>query len=64
VKFLVDCLSRAAAHSTEGSIHFVFMDWRHIDEIIAAGKQVYSELKNLVVWVKTNAAFADQTPMS
>jgi DNA modification methylase len=31
------------------------MDWRHSDEMLAAGKQVYAELKNLVVWVKTNA---------
>jgi DNA modification methylase len=31
------------------------MDWRHCGEILAAGEQVYSELKNLVVWVKTNA---------
>ena len=31
------------------------MDWRHLDEISAAGKEVYSELKNLVVWTKTNA---------
>ena len=31
------------------------MDWRHLDEILEAGKKVYSELKNLVVWAKTNA---------
>ena len=28
------------------------MDWRHIDEISSAGKEVYSELKNLAVWTK------------
>jgi DNA modification methylase len=31
------------------------MDWRHIEEILEAGNQVYSEQKNLVVWNKTNA---------
>lgn len=31
------------------------MDWRHIKEILTAGSAVYSELKNVVVWVKTNA---------
>jgi DNA modification methylase len=31
------------------------MDWRHIDELSAAGRAVYSELKNLIVWAKTNA---------
>jgi DNA modification methylase len=55
VRFLTDCLSLAAKHSADGSIHFVFMDWRHCREMLAAGEQVYAELKNLVVWVKTNA---------
>jgi DNA modification methylase len=31
------------------------MDWRHADELIAAGRAVYSELKNIAVWVKSNA---------
>jgi DNA modification methylase len=54
-RFLVDSLSLAAKHSADGSIHFIFMDWRHCGEMLAAGKEVYAELKNLVVWVKTNA---------
>jgi DNA modification methylase len=55
IRFLADCLSLAAKHSAPGSIHFVCMDWRHIGEMLAAGDQVYAELKNLVVWAKTNA---------
>jgi DNA modification methylase len=55
IKFLVDALAPAAAHSMEGSIHFVCMDWRHAPELHAAGEQVYTELKNICVWVKTNA---------
>ena len=31
------------------------MDWRHIGEMLAAGRTVYSELKNLCVWNKSNA---------
>ena len=31
------------------------MDWRHLEEILEAGRKVYSELKNLFVWAKTNA---------
>ena len=53
--FLVDSLSLAAKHSINGSIHLVCMDWRHIGELLAAGGKVYHELKNLVVWVKSNA---------
>ena len=30
------------------------MDWRHLGEVVAAGKSAYSELKNLCVWAKTN----------
>jgi DNA modification methylase len=30
------------------------MDWRHMGELLTAGKQVFSELKNLCVWNKTN----------
>jgi DNA modification methylase len=48
-------LSLAAKRSVNGAIHFVFMDWRHLGELLAAGSTVYSELKNVVVWVKTNA---------
>jgi hypothetical protein len=55
VRFLVAALSLAAKHSVNGAIHFVFMDWRHLREILAAGEEVYGELKNLVVWAKTNA---------
>jgi hypothetical protein len=31
------------------------MDWRHADELLAAGRDIYSELKNIVVWVESNA---------
>lgn len=54
-KFLKGTLSNAAKHSLEAAIHYVCMDWRHLEEVITAGKAVYSELKNVVVWHKTNA---------
>jgi DNA modification methylase len=53
--FLEQAFRQLAAHTTDGSIHQIFMDWRHLEEMIAAGRQVYSELKNLIVWVKSNA---------
>lgn len=40
--------------SQSGSIHFVFMDWRHLAEITAAGQRAFTELKNLIVWAKDN----------
>jgi DNA modification methylase len=38
----------------DGAIAFVCMDWRHMGELLSAGSQVFTELKNLVVWNKTN----------
>ena len=52
--FLQQALAPLAAHSVEGSIHYVCMDWRHLPEILAAGEAVFTELKNLIVWVKDN----------
>lgn len=52
--FLEAAFRNLAANSTDGSIHMVFMDWRHMAEVQEAGAAVYSELKNLIVWVKDN----------
>ena len=38
----------------EGSIHFIFMDWRQLHELITAGRESYTELKAICVWNKTN----------
>jgi DNA modification methylase len=54
-KFLEESLGLLAEHSVDGAIHFVCSDWRHLDEMLAAGRRIYRELKNLVVWNKTNA---------
>jgi DNA modification methylase len=55
IQFLEQALGLTAQHSSDGSIHYVCMDWKHIGELLAAGERVYSELKNLIVWAKTNA---------
>jgi DNA modification methylase len=52
--FLRRSFENMARHSLDGAIHFVCMDWRHMAEMLEAGKTVYSELKNLIVWVKDN----------
>jgi DNA modification methylase len=53
--FLVDTLGACARVSRDGAVHFVCMDWRHLDEVSAAGTAVYGELLNLCVWNKSNA---------
>jgi DNA modification methylase len=52
--FLARVFSELVAHSVDGSLHYVFMDWRHAKEILAAGDETYSELKALCVWTKDN----------
>ena len=46
-EFLTDVFGCLAGNTTAGSIHYTFMDWRHVDEMMAAGKNAYTELKNL-----------------
>ncbi|MEW4466339.1 DNA methyltransferase [Parasphingorhabdus sp. JC815] len=53
-QFLIDTLKPAANAVKDGAIAFVCMDWRHMSEILAAGKAVFDEMKNLVVWAKSN----------
>jgi DNA modification methylase len=55
IEFLQETLGAAAAVSRDGALHYVCMDWRHIGELFRAGRQVYGETINLVVWVKSNA---------
>lgn len=52
--FLRTAFQNLCAHSIDGAIHYVCMDWRHMGEMLAASEGVYSELKNLIVWVKDN----------
>jgi DNA modification methylase len=53
--FLQTVFDRLAENTIDGSIHDICMDWRHMPEMLAAGRKVYSELKNLCVWNKSNA---------
>ena len=52
--FLRTSFEQLANYSSDASIHFVCMDWRHLGELLAAGNSIYAELKNLCVWNKDN----------
>ena len=47
--FLSQGCRNLAAFSVDGSIHFICMDWRHVAELLAAGCDVYGELRNLCI---------------
>lgn len=51
--FLETSLGLAAARCRDGAIAYVCMDWRHMDELLVAGRRVFSALKNLCVWNKS-----------
>jgi DNA modification methylase len=53
-QFLRTAFRNLVGHSAEGAIHFVCMDWRHLNEIMQAGEETYTDLKNLIVWAKDN----------
>ena len=50
--FLKTVFKNVSAFSTDGSLQYWFMDWRHCKEIITAGESVFSQLKNIAVWNK------------
>ena len=53
--FLTSAFRNAAEVSVDGAVHFQCMDWRHIEEMMAAGRSVYSDLLNMCVWAKDTA---------
>jgi len=53
--FLRTAFTNLEAASVDGSLHYLCMDWRHMDEMLAAGRQVYRDLKNVCVWAKDSA---------
>ncbi len=53
--FLATSLRHLAAFSAGGGLLYVCIDWRHIGELLAAGREADARLENLCVWVKDNA---------
>jgi hypothetical protein len=51
--FLKQTLGVCASVSRDGAVHFVCMDWRHMDDVSAIGKAVYGDLLNVCVWNKS-----------
>jgi DNA methylase len=54
-KFLRSFLAAAIKHVAAGALLYIFMDWRHCAEIQIAATELGLELKNVCIWVKSNA---------
>jgi DNA modification methylase len=52
--FLTTSLMAMSAHSTSGALIYACMDWRHMGEMLSAGRSSGCELLNLCVWAKSN----------
>lgn len=55
IDFLVKSLRPAIAFLEPGGVGFIFMDWRHLREILDAFHHLGVDVINLAVWVKTAA---------
>ncbi len=55
ITFLKTSLSQLTRVSKDGALHYIIMDWRHINELQAATKKLYDSMINLCVWAKSNA---------
>ena len=53
--FLTAVFAQLGRNTVDGALHFICMDWRHLTELLSAARSVYTELKNLCVWMKDNA---------
>lgn len=54
VTFLQTVFEKLVSFSSDGSMHFICMDWRHTFELLSAARAAYDELKNICVWNKSN----------
>jgi DNA modification methylase len=55
IAFLLCTLGNLARFCRNGAIAYGCIDWRHLWEMLAAGEEVFTELKNICVWNKNNA---------
>jgi DNA modification methylase len=55
LEFIRKFLGVFIAHSRDGGVNYIFMDWRHIADVIAVGRRQYGKFLNLCVWNKSNA---------
>jgi DNA modification methylase len=54
-EFLTTALRSMRAHVAGGALIYGFMDWRHMWEMLSAGRAAELMLVNLCVWSKTNS---------
>lgn len=54
--FLTQACTLLTRYLVPGALCYIFIDWRHIGELLAAGRTAAMQLKNLCVWDKQTGA--------
>lgn len=54
-EFLSTIFTRLKENSIDGSLHYLFMDWKHSYLLQKAADGIYSKLLNICIWDKTKA---------
>lgn len=52
--FLGKSCANMATFSVPGALIYACMDWRHVDQIVAAGRAAFGNFLNICVWVKSS----------
>lgn len=55
IDFLALAIAAAQPGLIDGAIAYLFIDWRHLADLVAASERCALEQLNLLVWAKTNA---------
>lgn len=53
--FLAETLGSCVQVSRTGAVHFIYMDWRQMDDVSHVCSEAYDQLLNICVWNKSNA---------
>ncbi|CDE42824.1 prophage LambdaMc01 DNA methyltransferase [Clostridium sp. CAG:768] len=51
-EFISGFMQHLVKFSSDGSLHYIFMDWRNINILLNQGKKHYTELKDIAIWDK------------
>ena len=51
-EFISGFMQHLVQFSSNGSLHYIFMDWRNINILLTQGKKYYTELKDIAIWDK------------
>lgn len=54
-RFLLAFMMQCARFARAGALHYVCIDWAHVQALLAAGSVAYEAYINLCIWAKTNA---------